>query len=124
MQRRRRQPVAAPAPVYSQEQQRQRRRGWLRVHYCEQFDLAAEVSAICTPLAQQVCALPRPLAMRRDVDDVADAVHELLSTVIGMLAESTQLGSAAHARIKSAVADLVQRPRAPQISDAQLADGA
>jgi hypothetical protein len=68
---------------------RQRRRQWLKVAYRGDFDLAAEVSAIVDPLAAQLAALPRPLVLRAEVDDVADAVHEVLSTAVGMLAVRT-----------------------------------
>ena len=85
---------AAPEPVYSQAQQRERRRKWLRVHYRGNFHLAAELAAIVDPLARDVSQLPRPLVLRGEVDEVADAVHEVVSTVVGMLAESKHLGSA------------------------------
>jgi hypothetical protein len=109
--------------VYSQDEQRVRRRGWLPVHYREQFDLTTEVSAIIGPLAEQLSALPRPLALRRDVDAVADAVHELVSAVVGMLAEAKHPDPLAHARTARAVADLAQRPNQPRVSDDQLCDG-
>ncbi|ODR00345.1 hypothetical protein BST27_29665 [Mycobacterium intermedium] len=109
--------------VYSQDQQRERRRQWLRVHYRGDFDLTAEVAAIVNPLAAQVAALPRPLVLRPKIDEVADAVHELISTVVGMLAESRQLDSAAHARTVRAVRDLAQRPTAPLITDEHIGSG-
>jgi hypothetical protein len=93
------------------------------VHYDGQFDLAAEVSAIVGPLATSLSALPRPGELRRDVDSMADAVHELVTVVVGLLAEFKHADRAAHARIARAVADLAQRPTEPQISDAQLCDG-
>jgi hypothetical protein len=81
-------PAPAPEPVYSQDQQRERRRKWLRVHYRGDFDLAGEVAAIVDPLAAQVAALPGPLVLRAEVHEVSDATHELVSTIVGMLAES------------------------------------
>jgi hypothetical protein len=62
----------APAPVYTQAQQRERRRKWLKIQYRGNFDLTAEVAAIVEPLAVQLTALPRALALRQDVDNVAD----------------------------------------------------
>jgi hypothetical protein len=53
--------------------------------------------------------------------DVADAVAEVASTTVGMLAESRHLDSSA--RTAQAVRDLVQRPAAPQITDADLIGG-
>lgn len=91
--------------------------------YRGDFDLAAEVSAILSPLADQVALLPNPFAMRPKVDDAANAVHELLSTVVGMLSESPHLDNEAHARTARAVRDIAQRPHPPQISDEQLISG-
>lgn len=54
---------------------------------------------------------------------MADAVHELLSVVVGMLAESRQLDKAAHARVALATRDLARRPREPQVSDEMLVAG-
>lgn len=113
----------APSPAPPQDEQRQRRRAWLRVHYSGTFDLGAEVAAIVAPLADAMAALPRPVAMRFEVDEVADAVHELLSAVVGMLAESRQLDKAAHVRTAQAARDLAQRPREPQINDKMLIAG-
>lgn len=121
--RRRQQLPEAPAPVYTQDQLRQRRRQGFFVEYRADFDLAAEVGAIVAPLAAQVAVLKRPLAVRRRADLVADAVHEVLSAVVGMLAESRHLDPAADARTRQAIRDLAQRPREPQISDDDLTSG-
>lgn len=113
----------APQPTYIQAEQRQRRRQWLRIVYRGEFDLTAEVRDILEPLAQQAAALPRPAALRPEADAVADAVHQLLSTAIGMLAESRKLTADAHHRTARAARDLAQRPREPQIGGEHLADG-
>ena len=115
-------PAPAPAPVYTQDQQRERRRRGFSVQYGAEFDLAAEVSAIVSPLAVQAAALRNPLAVRPRIDEVADAVQELLSAVVGMLAE-TRLDTAAQARVVQSVRDLAQRPREPQITDEQIISG-
>ncbi len=120
---RRRKYVAPPTRVYSQDEQRVRRRGWLRNHYHGDFDLAVEVTAIISPLAAELAALPHPLALRRDVDNVADGVHEVVSSVVGMLAESKHLDRAARARTAQAVFDLAQRPDEPLITEAELTTG-
>ena len=44
------------------------RRHWLRVHYDNRFDLAAEIGAIVGPLAAEISYLPHPLSMRGDVE--------------------------------------------------------
>lgn len=103
----------APVPTYSQTEQRERRRQWLRISYDAGFDLGKEVSAILRPLAKAVAALPSPLVLRPEVDDVADGVHEVLSTVVGMLAESHGLDAGARSRTATALRDLAQRPRLP-----------
>src|SRR6478609_9476869 len=51
--------VDPPIPT-DQDVLRERRRTWLRVHYTGSFDLGREVSAITTPLAEQLAALPEP----------------------------------------------------------------
>lgn len=112
-----------PQRAYTQDELRKRRRGWLRVHYRGDFDLAAEVAAILGPLTGPLSALPHPGALRRDIDELTDAVHELVSTVVGMLAESRHLDHGAKVRTTRAVFDLAQRPAEPQISDEDLADG-
>lgn len=107
----------------TQDQQRHRRRQWMRVHYTGTFDLAAEIAAIAGPLAAEISYLPNPLAMSEQIDDVVDAIHEVLSTVVGMLAESAYLDRQARARTAQAAADLAQRPRQPQFTAAQIGDG-
>jgi hypothetical protein len=72
-------------PTFTQDELRERRQHWLHVTYDDRFDLAAEVAAIVGPLSGAVSRLPRPAALHRDVNDVADAVHKLVSAVIGML---------------------------------------
>lgn len=115
--------VDAPIPVDDQDALRQRRHQWLCVHYGASFDLAAEVSAICEPLAAQVAGLPDPLELRRRIEDLADGVHEVASAVVALIAESRHLSPDAAARTRVAISDLARRPREPQIGDEQIADG-
>jgi hypothetical protein len=128
--------TAAPAPepvFYTQDQQRERRRKGLPICYRGDFDLVKEVSAIVEPLAVQLAQLSGPvvlrsgvydgpLVLRRRVDEVSDGVGELVSAVIGMLAES-RLDAAAQARVVASVRDLAQRPREPQITDEMVLSG-
>ena len=86
-------------------------------------DRSSPKRPIVEPLAARMAELPRPLAVRQEVDDVADATHELVSTVVGMLAESRHSDHAVNARIARTVADLAQRPREPQINDDMLTSG-
>lgn len=121
----RRTPAPTPEPVLglTQTDLRERRRNWLRVTYKADFDLAAEVRDIVTPLARDAEKLPCSLVLRPEIENVADAVHEIVSTIIGMLAESRQLDDGAHARTARAVRDLAQRPGAPEISDDAITTG-
>ena len=114
---------ASTAAVESQDEQRHRRRHWLRVTYDGRFDLAAEVEAIVSPLAVEVAALPGPLALRDQVEDLADSVHDLLTSVAGMLGRSSRLPAEAQARATAAVGDLAQRLADPRVTDEQIRDG-
>jgi len=117
--------IHAPAPIpdCTQAEMRERRRKWLRVNYGAEFDLTIEVRGIVEPLAAEVAKLPKPAALRREIDALADAVHELLSTVVGMLAESRHLSTDAASRVALAVRDLAQRPEEPVINTDQIVDG-
>lgn len=126
------QPPQAPPAVYSQHQKRERRRQHLRVLYVGDFDLAAEVRAIVTPLAKQLRVEPNPAAHRGHVDAVADAVHALVSASIGFIAERDGWPKVRHLdgrpgdRTKAlrTIADLQPRPAAPVFADADLTTGA
>lgn len=115
-------PVDAPAPKYSQTELRDRRQKYLPVLYGSGFDLATEIGDMLSPLGAQVSALPSPLVLREQIEDTADAVHEIVSTAVGLLAES-RLDADAHARTRERVRDLAQRPRAPEISDDEIIEG-
>jgi hypothetical protein len=96
----------------------------MRNVYGAAFDLAVEVEAICAPLAERMVAeVPDPAALRRRVADVFDATHEVLSAVVGMLAESRNLDDGARSRTARAISDLAQRPQAPEVGDEMLCDG-
>ncbi|MFV8050370.1 hypothetical protein [Mycobacterium sp. 48b] len=116
-------PVIAKAPKAraSQAEQRERRRKRLPVHLAGTFNLAAEVTAVCGPAAQEVSSLANPLALRSDVEAVADAVHEVLSTAVGMIAGDRHAADAA--RTRQLAADLAVRPQAPAITDEQIVSG-
>lgn len=119
----------ARVPTYTQDELRERRRKYLSHVYTGAFDLSAEVEAICDPLARRVAARPRPAAHRREVDDLADAVHELVSTVVGWLAEADARGKTEHldadkrGRSMRLLRDLAQRPASPEIDGNMLVDG-
>lgn len=129
--RRRPAPVQAPAPTFSQEELRERRRHRLPLAYDGSFDLAAEITAIVSPLAGRVAGLPQPLFARVWVVDVAEAVHELVGTVIGWTAEADALARTGHladdpgkrTHAVKLYRDLAQRPALPDITDDMLISG-
>ncbi|MDA4108167.1 hypothetical protein MHOL44478_12960 [Mycobacterium holsaticum DSM 44478] len=118
--------------MLSQAQLRQRRRAGLTTAYGGAFSLPAEVSAVVHPLARRVSRLPNPQVCASCAADLADAVHELVSTVIGWLAEIdakaraehlTHLDSAGKAQAVRLMVDLTQRPALPDIGSDALASG-
>lgn len=115
-------PSGAPAPKAkaSQAELRDRRRKRLALQYTKTFNVANEFEAVCSPAAHQISQLPDPLAMRRDIEGVVDAVHELMSVVVGMLAESRSADAGVTRRL---VADLAVRPRLPEITDKAIVSG-
>lgn len=112
----------APA-TRDQREQRDRRRRGASVVFGRAFSLAAEIAEQLADLERDIAVLPQPLAMRDDVREIADAVHEVLSTVVGLVAESRQLDRGARQRTARAVADLAQRPKEPAITDGQIGQG-
>ncbi|MCV7377941.1 hypothetical protein BST11_21015 [Mycobacterium alsense] len=114
-----------------QTEQRRHRRASMAVAYDGAFDLAVELDAIVEPLAARVAALPQPFLFRSRVTELADAAHELVSTVVGWCAETDALAKTKHLAAEPGkrtyavrrLCDLAQRPALPEITDAALADG-
>lgn len=115
-------PSGAPAPKAeaSQTELRDRRRKRLPIHLTGTFNLAAEIEAVCGPGARLVSQLPEPRVMRRDIEAVVDAVHEVMSVVVAMLAESR---SADPNLTRQLVGDLAIRPQIPEIPDTAIVSG-
>ena len=115
--------------VAQQAEQRERRRKHLTVTYGEGFDLLSEVYDLCQPLAERVAAEPRPVALRQDVDDLAEAVHSLCVAVHDLIAaadarrRTAHLGPRDRPRALRALAELAERPRPPEVTDAMLGSG-
>ena len=122
----------APEPVFTQDENRERRRQHLRVHYRGDFGLDVEVAAILGPLAAQLAAEPHPRAYLAQVEDVANAVHETVGASIGFIAEHGARDRVRHLhdrpgdRTKAlrTISDLAPRPPAAVIGDGDLATGA
>ena len=108
----------------TQEQQRDRRRQRLTVHYTGTFALTAEVAAIVEPLAREVSRLRDPRVLRRDVDAVAEAVAETVHVAAGLIAESRTADDERRlARHAAPCHPLAVRPRQPVITDEQIVSG-
>jgi hypothetical protein len=117
---------------FPQDQARERRRRGLRVQYGADFDLAAEVADVLQPLAagvSEVLSGPlvlrdttvdgKPLALRPEVEAVAEAVHGVRAAVVELLAGDRQLSAQARSRLAAAVG----RADAPEIDDEELRVG-
>lgn len=124
-----------PPRRYSQAELRQRRRAGMTVgHYSRDWSLAREIADVVGPLARRIATADRPARFghsQASVPWLAEAVHELVSTVVGWLAEAdarrktahlaAELGKRRYAMQK--LIDLAQRPALPEVTDAMLTDG-
>jgi hypothetical protein len=121
-----------PSVEFPQAQARERRRKRLQVQYGADFDLVGEVSDIAEPLAGEVSEVlsgpitlrdrsrdDKPLALRPEVEAIAEAVHGLRAKVIELLAGDKQLSTQARARLAAGVGAGV-----PEVTDEQLRSGA
>ncbi|SIL58194.1 Uncharacterised protein [Mycobacteroides abscessus subsp. abscessus] len=116
-------PSGAPAPQATPDQPALRDRRRKRLPPCRypiSFNLGVEIEAVCARAAQEVSRLREPRVMRRDIEAVVDAAHELMHVVVGMLGESRATDPGVTRRL---VADLTVRPRLPEISDEQIVSG-
>src|SRR4051812_34021086 len=77
-----------PAPVRTQTELRERRRQGLVLHLAGGWSLIAETRDICVSLAQRVAERGAPRVYLRYVEDLADAVGELIFVASGLLAEA------------------------------------
>ncbi|EID10869.1 hypothetical protein MXEN_16998 [Mycobacterium xenopi RIVM700367] len=124
-----------PPRRYSQAELRERRRAGMTVgHYGGDWSLAREIADVVGPLARRVAAADRPARFahsQASVPWLAEAVHELVSTVVGWLAEADARAKTAHLAAEpgkrryaiTRLCDLAQRPALPEVTDAMLADG-
>ncbi|MCF6386539.1 hypothetical protein L2K20_06110 [Mycobacterium sp. MBM] len=111
-------PIELPMPVvdgFDQEGARAQRRRSTAVWLGPDFDLGAEVEAVCRPLAVEVSAILGLLVLRDqttgrvafhdEIDELADQVHEVRRKVLEMLAVSP-----VRARTELTAAAVVRRP--------------
>jgi hypothetical protein len=118
----------APAVRFTQAELRQRRRRRQPVIYGGGFDFAAEVAAICDPLAARVAANRNPTGYFAVVGDLAVAVHAVADGVISLLVERDARRKTAHlksdrGRAMKMLVDLAERPPAPVIGCDDLVSG-
>lgn len=130
------QPQRPVAPHrYTQDELRARRRaGFMAAYYGGDFSLAAEVAAVCRPLADQIASADRPERFRHSpvcVPLLAEAVHELVGVVVGWVAQRDARARTSHLKddpgrrqaAMTLICDLAKRPALPDITDDMLADG-
>jgi len=84
------------------------------------WSLPTEIESVCGPGARLVSQLPEPRVMRRDIEAVVDAIHEMMHVTVALLAESKASDPSTTRRL---VADLTVRPRLPEITDEQIVSG-
>lgn len=98
-------------------------RDWRRkrfvVHLTCTFSLATEVGDQSRPLAVAISELKEPRAARRGVDEVVEAVVEVVHLASGLLSESL----AADGQTRRLASDLAARPKVPEITGAMLVSG-
>ncbi|MBI3213151.1 MAG: hypothetical protein HYZ38_04965 [Mycobacterium sp.] len=129
--------AAAPEPTPmrpTQDELRTRRRAGLTAVYDGQFSLTDEIRAICAPLAKHAAKHgDAAAALKPRVGELADAVHELVSAVVGWLAEIdvqrenaerlARLDTASRKQAIKHLVDLTPRPTAPDIGLDEITAG-
>jgi hypothetical protein len=129
-------PVAAPArrtePV-TQAECREARLAGFWFEWPVDFDLAAEVEAICRPMARRgaaaCAACPQSASLTAAIEEMVDAVHESVSEIATMVARADAAARCAHLPVdergvaRRLVMDLAQRPQRPVIADGDLMRG-
>lgn len=119
----------APAPTYSQIELRERRRQGLSSPLDGGWSLTDEIGDICCSLADRVAQRGNPRTYVRYVEDLADAMGELIFVASGLLAEAKAQNQTRHlsleerGRAMAAVRALAQRPELPEINAESVAEG-
>jgi hypothetical protein len=107
-----------------------RRRQLVDLVYDGRFELSTELQSVTSPLAMRVAALDNPAIASAAVGEVADAAHDLCSTIVSWLAEeparkATEHMSApnqagARQRACKLITDNAPRPALPDIDTEAL----
>lgn len=130
-----------PVDGFTQEQVREVRRKGSYVQYGPGWSLASEVEAVCRPFASSVTDLStgqpllrhvergwgggvvvKRLALQREVDALAAAVHRLRQLVVELLAKWRKMPPDGRARLEGIVRDPAHR-QAPELAEERLEDG-
>jgi hypothetical protein len=123
--------VARPPQIerQTQEQCRIARLGKLHFEWPPEWDLQAEICAICQPLAAQAAALPDPGRMAPEINALIDVTHESISEIAVLVAKADAAARSDHLPVdqrgfaRRLILDLFQRPVRPVIADSDLARG-
>lgn len=112
-----------------QEDLRRRRRARHLHAYGPDFDLRAEIEAICSPLAARVAARPNPLHYTEHVDELAGAVDIARCQLAKMITRAAAAPRTRHLPLEERERELRRilsaqpRPPRPAITAADLRDG-
>lgn len=118
-----------PAPTYTQAELRERRIQGYVVRLEGDWSFTAEVAAICVPLADRIAERGSPRTYIRYVEDLADAAHQAIHVVVGLLAEADAQRRTRHlpiderGRALAVISTLVERPTLPEIDCDAVAAG-
>lgn len=115
----------------SQAELRRRRRAHLPTVNTGKFSAICEIADVAGPLADRITLLASPLRLRRQVLNLADAVHEFAGTATRWDAERDARTKTEHLADDPAarrwamttLCDLAPRPALPEITEAMIADG-
>ncbi len=122
--------AGAPEPKYSQAEQRDRRHQGYTVRLDGRWLLTDEIAASCGQLAARAAERGGPRTYLRYVEDLADAVAELVFVATGLLAEADAQRQTRHLpiqereRARIVIRALAQRPQLPEIASSDVDSGA
>lgn len=127
-------PRQTPRRYTPDELRARRRAGFMAGHYSGDWSLAAEVAAVCRPMADRIAAAEHPGRFRvssASVPWLIEEAHELVGVVVGWVAEADARRKTSHLADEpgkrryamQTLIDLAKRPALPEVTDKALADG-